>query len=66
MLKLGIAIAVNASRILNINKTSLFDLQFEYNRDYYIISNRLSKVPEHGFILTKIFMMYFGHCGLER
>ena len=64
MLKLGVAIAVGASRILNVNKTSLFDLQFENNRDLHI--NRLSKVPEHGNILTNIFMMYFGYCGLER
>ena len=43
------------SRILNVNKTSLFDLQFE-----------LSDVPEHSNILTKISMMYFDDCGLER
>ena len=44
------------SRILNVNKTSLFDSQFEL----------LSDVPEHSNILTKIYMMYFDDCGLER
>ena len=33
MLKLGVATAVGESRILNVNKTSLFDLQFENNRE---------------------------------
>ena len=50
------------SRILNVNKTSLFDLQFELP----ISSNILSDVPEHGNILTKISMMYFDDCGFER
>ena len=64
MLKLGVATAVGESRIFDVNKTSLFDLQFENNRDKQI--NRLSKVPEHGNILTNILMMYFGYCGLEK
>ena len=67
MLKLGVATAVGESRIRNVNKTSLFDLQFEIISALLpISSNRLSKVPEHGNILTNIFMMYFGYCGLER
>ena len=63
MLKLGVAIAVGESRILDVNKTSLFDLQFENNRDKQIDYPKFQNMVIYS---QKISMMYFDDCGLER